>query len=58
MKQTKMQQVHTRFEELRMKDKEIVVEFNARVQELKNEVVVLGEPFSLDKLVRRCNVGA
>ncbi|XP_031106191.1 uncharacterized protein LOC116010828 [Ipomoea triloba] len=53
VKQTKMQQVHTRFEELRMKDEETIVEFNARVQELKNEAAVLGEPFSSDKLVRK-----
>ncbi|XP_031108661.1 uncharacterized protein LOC116013148 [Ipomoea triloba] len=53
VKQTKMQQVLTRFEELRMKDEETIVEFNARVQELKNEAAVLGEPFSLDKLVRK-----
>ncbi|XP_031091039.1 uncharacterized protein LOC115996034 [Ipomoea triloba] len=53
VKQTKMQQVLTRFEELRMKDEETIVEFNARVQELKNEAAVLGEPFSSDKLVRK-----
>ncbi|XP_031090976.1 uncharacterized protein LOC115995973 [Ipomoea triloba] len=48
-----MKQVHTRFEELRMKDEQTIVEFNARVQELKNEAAVLGEPFSSDKLVRK-----
>lgn len=35
VKQTKMQQFHTRFEELRMKDEETIVEFNARVQRIE-----------------------
>lgn len=48
-----MQQVYTRFEELRMRDEETIVQFNTQVKKLKNKVAILGEPFPADKLVRK-----
>lgn len=51
MKQSKMQQVHKRFEELKMKEDKTIVQFNTQVQELTNEVAILGELFSQTKLV-------
>lgn len=35
VKQSKLQQIHTRFDELRMCKDETIVQFNTRVQELK-----------------------
>lgn len=53
VKQSKLQLVNTDFELLRMKDKESIVEFHARVQELANRAIVLGEPFPQSKLVKK-----
>lgn len=53
MKQSKLQHVHTKFEELKMREDEMIIQFNARIQKLKNEVAVLGDPFSENKLVHK-----
>lgn len=49
VKQSKLQQIHTIFEELRMQEDESIVQFNTRVQDLKNEAIVLGKTFPPNK---------
>lgn len=53
VKQLKLQQVHTNFQKLKMRENEKIIHFNAQIQELKNEDAILGNPFLKHKLVRK-----
>jgi len=53
VRQSKLQLVHSDFEDLRMNENENITSFNERVQELANRAAVLGEPFPQQKLVKK-----
>ncbi|XP_019185052.1 PREDICTED: uncharacterized protein LOC109180022 [Ipomoea nil] len=53
VKQSKLQLVQSDFKELRMNEDETIVTFHTRVQELANRAMVLGEPFTQEKLVKK-----
>ena len=53
MRLSKLQILTTRFENLSMKEKESISEFNTRLCDITNEAFDLGERFSEEKLVRK-----
>ncbi|CAM8963086.1 unnamed protein product [Rhodiola kirilowii] len=56
VRNSRMEMVKTKFEELKMKEEETIAEFNARVLDLSNEAAALGKPIKekkMDSKVRR-----
>ncbi|XP_019163199.1 PREDICTED: uncharacterized protein LOC109159553 [Ipomoea nil] len=53
VKQSKLQLVKTEFGGLRMNEDEDIVSFPERIQELANRAIILGKPFSQQKLVKK-----
>ncbi|CAM8940609.1 unnamed protein product [Rhodiola kirilowii] len=48
-----MQIVTTKFEEMKMKDSETIPEFNARVLDLSNEAAALGKPIDEERMASK-----
>ncbi|CAM8905243.1 unnamed protein product [Rhodiola kirilowii] len=53
VRNSRMQAVTTKFEEMKMKESESIAEYNTRVLELSNEVSALGKPIDEDILVSK-----
>ncbi|CAM8931978.1 unnamed protein product [Rhodiola kirilowii] len=50
---SRMQIVTTKFEEMKMKDSETILEFNARVLDLSNEAAALGKPIDEERMASK-----
>ncbi|CAM8880922.1 unnamed protein product [Rhodiola kirilowii] len=53
VRNSRMQAVTTKFEEMKMKESESIAEYNTRVLELSNEASALGKPIDEDRLVSK-----
>ncbi|CAM8914479.1 unnamed protein product [Rhodiola kirilowii] len=53
VRNSRMQAVTTKFEEMKMKESESIAEYNTRVLELSNEASTLGKPIDEDRLVSK-----
>ncbi|CAM8999026.1 unnamed protein product [Rhodiola kirilowii] len=53
VRNSRMQDVTTKFEEMKMKESESIAEYNTRVLELSNEASALGKPIDEERLVRK-----
>ncbi|CAM8990838.1 unnamed protein product [Rhodiola kirilowii] len=53
VKISQMETVTAKFENLRMREDETIVDFNTRVLDISNEAFALGEPMSEEKFVRK-----
>ncbi|CAM8920082.1 unnamed protein product [Rhodiola kirilowii] len=53
VRNSRMQAVTTRFEEMKMKESETITEYNTRVLELANEASALGKPIDEERLARK-----
>ncbi|CAM8951473.1 unnamed protein product [Rhodiola kirilowii] len=53
VRNSRMQMVTTKFEDLKMKEEETIVEFNARVLDLSNEAAALGKPIEEERMASK-----
>ncbi|CAM8994918.1 unnamed protein product [Rhodiola kirilowii] len=53
VRNSRMQAVTTRFEEMKMKESETITEYNTRVLELSNEASALGKPIDEERLASK-----
>ncbi|CAM8940967.1 unnamed protein product [Rhodiola kirilowii] len=53
VRNSRMQAVTTKFEEMKMKESESIAEYNTRVLELSNEASALGKPIDEERLVSK-----
>ncbi|CAM8969337.1 unnamed protein product [Rhodiola kirilowii] len=53
VRNSRIQAVTTKFEEMKMKESESIAEYNTRVLELSNEASALGKPIDEDRLVSK-----
>ncbi|CAM8996361.1 unnamed protein product [Rhodiola kirilowii] len=53
VRNSRMQMVTTKLEDLRMKEEEIVPEYNTRVIDLSNEVAALGKPVTEERMASK-----
>ncbi|CAM8882597.1 unnamed protein product [Rhodiola kirilowii] len=53
VRNSRMQIVTTKFEEMKMKDSETIPEFNARVLDLSNEAAALGKPIDEERMASK-----
>ncbi|CAM8931769.1 unnamed protein product [Rhodiola kirilowii] len=53
VRNSRMQAVTTRFEEMKMKESETITEYNTRVLELSNEAYALGKPIDEERLASK-----
>ncbi|CAM8903043.1 unnamed protein product [Rhodiola kirilowii] len=53
VRNSRMQMVTTKFEDLKMKEEETIVEFNTRVLDLLNEAAALGKPIEEERIASK-----
>ncbi|XP_073119753.1 uncharacterized protein [Henckelia pumila] len=53
VKKTRMRLITSKFEKMRMEESETIMEYNGRLKSLANEVSILGDPISNERLVSK-----